>query len=103
MHTISFVDGIALSREPSNQEGWLERLDTRRSAAAQVKPASSHARDVEKAAAVAESDQQSEATTVVADPWEVRWGEDDFDNPRNFEKWRKWACVYVVSSGGLCV
>jgi hypothetical protein len=86
-------DGGVLNREPSNQLGWLERLDTQRSA---------EVMDVEKAK-IEEKEDGSETATVVPDEWEVGWEEGEAANPRNFANWKKWACVYVVSSGGLCV
>ncbi|KAI5820657.1 major facilitator superfamily domain-containing protein [Pyronema omphalodes] len=43
------------------------------------------------------------ASSDQGDEWEVRWEENDPENPRNLVKWRKWLCTYVVSSASLCV
>jgi hypothetical protein len=84
-------DGGILHKEISNQEGWCERLDTSRSQHAEEQV------DVEKGS------QQEDESVASGDDWEVRWGENDSENPRNIAKWRKWLCTYVVSSASLCV
>jgi hypothetical protein len=88
-------DGGVLT-EPTAHEGWCERTDTRDRRQQEQRKTEV---DMEK------QDAESVKTTSSnqEDEWEVRWEENNPENPRNLVKWRKWLCTYVVSSASLCV
>jgi hypothetical protein len=83
-HEERFIENSTGAEMPRRQTSDSEKQANRRSEALEEETARAPGDDKE-------------------DEWEVKWCENDTDDPRNMKNWQKWTCTSVVSSASLCV